>query len=258
MNFFLKKNTLGPVMAVFLAAALAHADKAWDQYLGLSKDQRVQYKNAEQSRKSIIDPARQDKESATQNLVSQVLANAGDAAVGPILGQITGDTKTIDGAEEMFWRSVSGFLASPQVAKIFLKWHQPKYPAASPAPPAPKPAGARLPKLDWNSYFGFNKDLQDQLKSADQAKNAEMKSDRNNQEAYLEQLDQQVQGNAGDSAIQITLTSLFSALESEHHAEQNYWGTTLPGFLTPTQVAKLYLHRHSGKIPFNPPGLSSR
>ncbi len=240
------------VAFLLLTVSLSHADKAWDQYLALNPSQRVQYKGAEQSRKGAIDPAKQDKDGATQTLMSQVLANAGDSSVLGTTSQILGDIKTIDGAEEVFWRSISGFLAPTQVAKIFLKWHQPKNaqaPPAAPKMPMPNPA----PKFDWNGYFGFTKDLQTQLKAADQAKNTQMKTDRDNQESSLGQLAQQVQSNAGDGPIQMTLTSIFSIIEDEHHVEQAFWGTTLPGFLSPTQLAKLYLHRHAPKGGFNPP-----
>lgn len=230
----------------------AHADKAWEQSLGLNPSQKMQLKAADQTRNGVVKPAQSDRDSATQTLISQVLANAGDTTLQPILSQVLGDIKTIDGAEENFWQSISGSLTATQVAKIYLKRHPPKAPANNPpsAPPAPgpKPAG-----FNWGQYFGLGKDIQTQLKTADQARNSQMKTTREEQESAVAQLYQLVQSNAPDASLQPTLTTLFNDLHTEHVTEQAFWGTTLPSFLTPTQMAKIYLHRHTPKGSFNPP-----
>ena len=138
------------------------------------------------------------------------------------------------------------------MAKIYLKRHPPKNLSQTPPTTAHKPPNTQ-PPYNWNAYFGLAKDLQSQLKAADQNKNAQMKTARDEKEAAIAQLNQLVQSNAVDASIQPTLTTLFSDIRTEHTTEQAFWGTTLPGFLNPTQVAKLYLHRHAPKGGFNPP-----
>ena len=238
--------------AVLLTGSFSYADKAWIQYLGLSKSQIIDLKNAEEARKGIVQPEKQEQEVATQNLMNRVLANAGDSVVQPLLSQILGEIKTIDGAEENYWQTLMGALNPTQVAKIYLKGHPPKNPStASPAAvnPIPNPA----PRYDWNAYFGFTSVQQTQFKTTDQAKNNQMKSSRDEKEAATQQLAQLVNSNAPDGSIQPTLGTLFTDIQTEHQTEQAFWGTTLPGILNPTQMAKLYLHRHTPKGVFNPP-----
>jgi F0F1-type ATP synthase membrane subunit b/b' len=240
---------------LFLAGpSLSYADKAWDQYLGLSPQQHQQLKAAEQSKKNIVDPARQDKDQAIQNLIAQVLANAGDFAVKPILNQVLTDQQTIDNMDDTFWSSIQSYLSPTQVAKIFLKGHPPKNPSMNTPPPSnPNPPGPHQPKPSWNAYFGFSKDQESQLKADDGVKNASLKSIRAEKDAAIEQLRQLVQSNAADAAIQPTLTTLFKDTQTDHQTDETFWGSTLPGFLNPTQMAELYLHRHAPKGSFNPP-----
>ncbi len=240
------------LMAVFLTASFSYADKAWIQYLKLSKTQVLDLKNADKTRKSTVQPEKQEQEAATQSLMNQVLANAGDAVLQPLLTQILGEIKTIDSAEENYWQTLMGALNPTQVAKIYLKNHPPKdLSEASPAAGNLKPNSA--PHYDWNAYFGLTPDQQTQLKGADQAKNNQMKSTRDEKEAAVEQLSQLVQSDAPDSSIQPTLGTLFTDIQTEHQADQAFWNATLPGFLTPNQMAKLYLHRRTPKGTFNPP-----
>ena len=251
----MKSRSILTAVAGFILAlvwsAPCHADKAWDQYLNLDPNQKAQYKPAEQNRKRTVDGTKKDREATTDNLAAQVLANSGDAAVQPVYSQVMGENKTINDADEAFWRTISGFLAPTQVAKIFLKWHKPKEPGnpttAKQGMPNPAPA------FNWNDYFGLNKDQLAQLKAADKARGETMRTDKENFGASLTQLDQQVQSNGGDSAIQMTLTTLFSTMENQHRTEEDFWATNLPGFMSATQVAKIYLHRHPPKSGFNPP-----
>lgn len=247
----LRPVTFGFAVAVLLTASSSYADKAWDQYLGLNPAQKSQLKAADEAKKSEDNPAKQDKDSTIQNLMSQVLANAGDPAVTPLLSQVLGDIKTINGAEDTFWSAIRGFLTPTQTAKIYLKRHQPKNPPQ--APPSIPNQGNAQPKYNWNAYFGFSKDMQSQLKAADQAKNTQMKSLKEEKEGVLSQINQLVQTTAPDSAIQPPLGTLFADIQAEHTAEQTYWETTLTGFLNPTQEAKLFLRRHAPKGTFNPP-----
>lgn len=239
--------------AVLLSvASLSYADKAWDQYVGFTKAQHQQWGASNKSKEAIVKPARQDKDASTQSLIGQVLANGGDSVVQPILNRILSDIQTMDNAEDTFWQTVQGFLTSTQVAKVYLKWHQPKPPAApsnNPKPSNPNPQ----PPYNWNAYFGFTPDQASQLKGADQAKNTSLKPVRDEKDSALSQLAQLVQSNAADSAIKPTLNTLFADIQGEHQTEQTYWGTTLPGFLSSTQMAKLYLHRHAPQGTFNPP-----
>jgi hypothetical protein len=240
----------GMGIVIFWGISPALADKAWDTYLGLNPTQRGQLKMAGKTRGNMAKPAREDKDAATQTLMTQVLANAGDSTLQPILTQILGDIKTMDGAEDSFWQAIQSFLSPTQVAKIFLKGHPPKNTAQN--PPPPKPANPQ-PPFNWNAYFGFTKDQQIQLKAADQQKNTQVKPTQEEKEAAIQQLSQLVQTNAPDTSIQPTLTTLFNDIETEYAANQAFWGTTLPGFLSPTQMAKLYLHRHPPQGGFHPP-----
>ncbi len=257
MNLRLQIAPMALMAAAFLTASLSYADdKAWVQYLKLSKTQMMELRNANQTRKGTVQPERQEQEVATQSLMNQVLANAGDSAVQPILNQILGKIKTIDGADENYWQSLMGALNPAQVAKIYLKDHPPKNPSAAastPVAPIPNPA----PPYNWNAYFGLTQDQQTKLKAADQDKNSQMKSNRDEKEAAVEQLDQLVNSNAPDGSIQPTLETLFADIQIEHQGNQAFWGTTLPGFLSSTQMAKLYLHRHTPKGVFNPPAVLS-
>lgn len=239
-----------PMAFLLMAAKISYADRAWDLYLALTPPQHQQLKASNESKKKIVDPARLDKDSATQNLITQVLNNAGDTVVQPILNQILSDSQTIDNTEDTYWQSLQGFLTPTQVAKIFLKGHPPKNPSMVP-PPSPQGNPAK-PKFNWNAYFGLNGATEAQLKAADNAKNAALKSVRDEKEAAIDQLRQLVQSNAADSAIQPTLATLFKDIQTEHQTDETFWGATLPGFLNPTQMARLYLHRHAPKGSFNP------
>lgn len=225
------------------------ADKAWDQYLGLNPSQKAQLKAVNEKRKQPLQIVRQDKDDATQTMVTQVKANAGDNALRATLQQILDDIQVIDKADEDYWSALSGFLTARQVAKIYLKGHTPK---STLAPSAQHPGNSKPPFIKWNEYFGLSKPQSVQLKAADQARNNQMKPTREEQEAAVEQLNQLVQSDAADKAIQLTLTTLFNDIHTEHQTEQTFWGTTLPGFLAPTQMAKLYLHRHPPKGGFTP------
>lgn len=228
------------------------ADPAWDQYLGLNPSQKAQLKDVNQKRKQPMEIVRQDKDDATQTMVTQVKANAGDNALQATLKQVLDDIQVIDKADEDYWAAISGFLAPTQVAKIYLKGHPPKNPSA----PGPQHPANPQPHINWNAFFGLSRPQAQQLKAADQARNSQMKPTREEQEAAVEQLNQLVQSGAADNAFQATLqptlTTLFNDLHTEHQAEQDFWGTTLPGFLAPTQMAKLYLHRHPPKGGFQP------
>ncbi len=247
----MKKTSLAGLLFLssFLAfgTAPAQADQGWDQYLALNPDQKAQLKAANEKRKGPLEIVRQDKDQATQDLANQVLANAGDAVLQPLLNQVLDDMQVIDKSDDTYWSSLLNFLTPTQVAKLYLKGHQPK----NPGPAAPHPPGPH-PSFKWDAYFGFNPVTAQQFKAADQARNAQMKNAREDQEAAIEQLNQLVQSNAADSAIQPTLTTLFNAIQTEHQTEQSFWGATLPGFLSPTQMAKLYLHRHPPKGGFTP------
>jgi hypothetical protein len=168
------------------------------------------------------------------------------------LNQILSDNKTINATEDLFWTSVGAFLTPTQVAKLYLKGHHPKNQTPSPQMSAPKPTNSQ-PLYNWNAYFGFSKEVQAQLKAADQNRNGQMKTAREERDAALVQLNQLVQSNAADPAILGVLKTIFSDEKNEHATEQAFWETTLPGFLNPTQMAKLYLHRHASKGGFNPP-----
>lgn len=249
----LRKTSLWVTTIALFSASHCLAEQASDRYLGLNPGQKAQLKSANQAKNDAVKPSKTDKDTVTQNLMSQVLANAGDPALQPLLTQIQGDIQTIDGAEENYWQTLGGFLTPTQVAKIYLKSHPPKNPAQT---PPQKPANPQM-SFNWNAYFGLGKDLKSQLKAADQQRSAQAKTTREEMETAVDQLNQLVQSNAADSAIQPTLSTILTDLHSQHSLEQTFWGATLPGFLSPTQTAKLYLHRHPPQGGFNPPAPST-
>ncbi len=164
----------------------ASADPAWDQYLALKPDQKAQLKAANEKRKGPLDIVRQDKDDATQNLVTQVKANAGDAVILPVLNQVLDDIQVIDHADETYWPTLSGFLTPTQVAKIYLKGHPPRSTIA-PAVQHPNNPNPH-PSFKWDAYFGLSQPVAIQFKAADQARNKQMKNLREDQEAAVEQL----------------------------------------------------------------------
>ncbi len=225
------------------------ADPAWDQYLGLNPGQKAQLKVTNEKRKQPLQIVRQDKDDALQTMVNQVKSSAGDTALQATLRQVLDDVQVLDKADEDYWAAISGFLTPTQVAKVYLKGHPPK---STIAPAVQRPNNPNPPFRKWEAYFGLDRAQSSQLKAADQARNSQMKPTREEQEAAMEQLNQLLQSGASDTALQPTLTTLFNDLHTEHQTEQAFWGTTLPGFLAPTQMAKLYLHRHPPKGGFTP------
>jgi hypothetical protein len=234
-------------LLIFLPASLALADQTFIHSLGLTAPQAAQLKTAQQTKKTTLDPAKIDRDSSTQNLAGQVLANAGDSTVQPVLNQILNDTQTIDSADDSYWQNLTSFLTPTAAAKLYLKDHHPKNQNPSPNPGAPKP------HYDWTAYFGLTPTLQAQFKTADEARSASVKPAQENADSYLAQLSQQVQGNAEDSVILGSLSLILSNVQTIHQTEEAFWAATLPGFLSPTQEAKIYLHRHPPKGGFTPP-----
>ncbi len=251
MNFSRKKVTL--IAAVLgLTASLSFADRAWDQYLNLNPIQKQQLNGDNKTKSNTVKPARADRDAATQTLITQILGNAGDSAIQPLLTQIFADTNTIDSSEDSYWPTISQFLSPTQVAKIFLKNHQPQNPPPAPAQPAMHP-----PKYNWTAYFGLTSTQQTQYKTDDQEKGTAEKELKASTNSLITQLNQQVQSNAGDGPIQPTLNQIFGNLQNQQQTELTFWTGTLPAFLTPTQIAKIYLHRHAPKGTFNPPPVSA-
>ncbi|SRR5579871_5723680 len=244
---FMLLGVLGVIAAT--GTAPGWADPAWDQYLGLNPSQKAQLKGVNEKRKQPLQIVRQDKDDATQNMVGQVKANAGADALLATLKQVLDDIQVLDKADEDYWAAISGFLTPTQVAKVYLKGHPPR---STIAPSVQHPNNPNPPFVKWNEYFGLSKPQSIQLKAADQARNNQMKPLKEEQEAAVEQLNQLVQSNAADAALQPTLTTLFNDLHTEHQVEQSFWGTTLAGFLAPLQMAKIYLHRHPPKAGFTP------
>jgi hypothetical protein len=148
-------------------------------------------------------------------------------------------------ADDDYWKNLQSFLAPSQVAKIYLKFHPDVPPVA---------ARARTKdKVNWAAYIGLTPAQLKQLKSANSQWMGQMKGKVSERTSAYQRLEKAVQSGAPDAEIQPILNALLAAVREKHQIDQDYYAKDLPGFLSPTQVAKLYLHRRPPKEGFIPP-----
>jgi hypothetical protein len=240
----LNRTSLAAVLAWGLAS-FAFAGPTWYQSLGLTKDQKIQFRKCNRVKSAAIKQAYSDKEGNSEYLARQVLSNSGDEALQPTLGQVLASLQTMEGADDDYWRNLQSFLAPSQVAKIYLKFHPDVPPAAAPSRPKDK--------VNWVSYIGLTPAQIKQLKSANIQWMVQMKEKVSERTSAYLQLEKAVQTGAPDAQIQPILNALLATVREKHRIEQDYYGKDLPAFLGPTQVAKLYLRRRPPKTGFNPP-----
>lgn len=236
----------GAVLGLALSvASCAFAGPTWYQSLGLTKDQGRQLRGSNQAKSATIKQAFQDKEGNTGHLAKLVLSNAGDTAIQPVLGQVLSSLQTMEKADDDYWRSLQSFLAQSQVAKIYLKFHPNVPPVAARARPKDK--------VNWVAYIGLTPAQLKQLKSTNSQWMGQMKEKVSERTSAYQKLEKAVQSGAPDAEIQPILNTLLATVVEKHQVDQDYYGKDLPGFLSPTQVAKLYLHRRPPKEGFIPP-----
>jgi len=99
---------------------------------------------------------------------------------------------------------------------------------------------------DWKTYFGATKEQQQKLDTANKAKSTTAKALRDQEDATIEQLRQKVEANAPDADLTTIFNTVKSTTKSIQKAENDFWDT-IEGFLSPTQVAKLFLKSHPPK-----------
>lgn len=227
------------------AAACAFAGPTWYQSLGLTKDQGRQLRGSNRAKSATLRQAYRDKEGNTEYLAKQVLSGAGDTALQPVLVRVLSSLQAMEKADDDYWKNLQSFLSPGQVAKIYLKFHPHVPPVAAPARPRDG--------VNWVSYIALTPAQIKQLKSTNSQWMGQMKGRVSERTATYQQLENAVQAGAPDSEIQPVLKALLAAVREKHQADQDYYGKDLPGFLNPTQVAKLYLHRRPPKEGFNPP-----
>lgn len=104
-------------------------------------------------------------------------------------------------------------------------------------PPAGGPGGMQG---QWPQKLGLSQEQEQKLQTVMQAHRTAMENLRLQRRQGLEKLRDQVQANAGDSDIQVTLSQLTS-VEKAIQAENDHLNRTLSGFLTPKQRAQMLL-----------------
>lgn len=240
----LDRTRLAAALAWALAS-FAFAGLTWYQSLGLTKDQEIRLRKCNQAKSTSIKQAYSDREGNSEYLAKQVLSNTGDATLQPTLGQVLFSLQAMEKADDDYWKELQSFLSPNQVARIYLKFH----PDVPPVVPPARPKDG----INWSAYIGLTPAQFKQLKSVNSQWMTQMKAKAAERNAGLQQLEKAVGAGDSDNQIQPLLTSLLSSVEERHRIDQEYYGKDLPAFLSPTQVAKLYLHRRPPKTGFNPP-----
>jgi hypothetical protein len=248
-----RERGLGMALLFLLSVApQAFADPNWDQSLGLTKDQLKELKGFNKTKSDILHQAQQDREGSTEALMKQVLAGDGESAVQATLGQVLFDVKAMEKAEEDYWNNLQAFLSPAQAAQIYLKIHPP-LPGPEATPKGSKASVHPKDNFRWGAYIGLDANLLGQLRSANLQWSGQMKEKKEEKASAAGRLEKLIQAKGPDSDIQANLKALLAAVQAQHEIDQDYWEKALPGFLSPTQVAKLYLHRLPPKEGFHPP-----
>jgi hypothetical protein len=232
------------LFTVFLVSG-ALAGPSWYQSLGLTKDQGKQLRGFNQAKSATIKQAFQEKEGNTVNLAHLVLSGAGDADLQPALGQVLSNLQTMVEADDNYWKNLQSFLTPGQVAKIYLKTH----PDAAPVTPPARPKDG----VNWAAYVGLTPAQYKQLKDTNVQWMGRMKAKVSDRVSTLKQLEASIQNGAPDAQVLPLLNTLLATVQGKHQTELDYYEKDLPAFLSPTQVAKLYLHRRPPKEGFSPP-----
>jgi hypothetical protein len=141
---------------------------------------------------------------------------------------------------------------------VFLKSHPPKNPSPAPTPapvkpqtpPAQQNAAAQsanvMSEKDWKAYIALTPDQHDKLNAANKAKGTTLNPLRTNRDNDIEALRSKVNAHSPDADIQAAFSAVKSDIKAISDAENGFWDT-VAAFLSPLQVAKLFLKGHPKK-----------
>lgn len=117
-----------------------------------------------------------------------------------------------------------------------------------PARPVPPPQTVQpvSPAQDVKDSLGMTKAMRERLNAVNKNKSANVKSLRDAQNTAIEDLRSKVDANAADADIAAVFSGIKAGMKSIRDAEIGYWDS-LAVFLTPTQIAKIFLRSHPPK-----------
>jgi hypothetical protein len=252
-----------PVQPVVTSQPVVPAPETKDS-LGMTKAMHERLNAVNKNKSATVKQLREGLNAAIEDLRARVDAKGADNDISVSFSTVKKDMKSIESTEFFYWDSLAAFLTPPQVAAVFLKSHPPKNP--SPAPQAPAPAAVKpqtppvqtaatqpapiMTEKDWKAYIALNPDQQDKLNAANKAKGTTLGPLRTNRDNDIETLRSKVNAHAPnahpDADILATFSTVKSDMKSISDTENGFWDT-VAAFLSPTQVAKLFLKGHPKK-----------
>jgi hypothetical protein len=93
----------------------------WKMYFGLAKEQQAKFDAANKAKSTTLKPLRENQDGAIEALRQKVDANAPDPDIAATFNSVKADILAIQGTENAYWDTLSGFLTPTQQAKLFLK-----------------------------------------------------------------------------------------------------------------------------------------
>ena len=231
--------------------AVAPAQDTRDS-LGMTKAMRDRLNAVNKNKSATVKQLRDGMNAAIEDLRGKVDAKASDNDIAASFSTIKTDMKSVESVDLFYWDSLAAFLTPPQVAAVFLKSHPPKNPSPTPAPapvkpqtPPAQPANVMSEK-EWKAYIALAPDQQDKLNAANKAKGTTLNPLRTNRDNDIETLRSNVNAHSSDTDILAAFSAVKSDIKAVSDAENGFWDT-VAAFLSPLQVAKLFLKGHPKK-----------
>jgi hypothetical protein len=103
-----------------------------------------------------------------------------------------------------------------------------------------------MSEKDWKAYIALAPDQQDKLNAANKAKGTTLNPLRTNRDNDIETLRSNVNAHSSDTDILAAFSAVKSDIKAVSDAENGFWDT-VAAFLSPLQVAKLFLKGHPKK-----------
>ena len=237
--------------------AVAPAQDTRDS-LGMTKAMRDRLNAVNKNKSATVKQLRDGLNTAIEDLRGKVDTKAPDNDITASFSTIKTDMKSVESVDLFYWDSLAAFLTPPQVAALFLKSHPPKNPSSSPSPapvkpqtpPAQQNATAQstnvMSEKDWKVYIALTLDQQDKLNAANKAKGTTLNPLRTTRDNDIETLRSKVNAHSSDADIQSAFSTVKSDITAISDAENGFWDT-VAAFLSPLQVAKLFLKGHPKK-----------
>jgi hypothetical protein len=237
--------------------AVAPAQDTRDS-LGMTKAMHGKLNAVNKNKSATVKQLRDGLNASIEDLRGKVDAKAPDNDITASFSTIKTDMKSVESVELFYWDSLAAFLTPPQVAAVFLKSHPPKNPSPAPTPapvkpqtpPAQQNAAAQsanvMSEKDWKAYIALTPDQHDKLNAANKAKGTTLNPLRTNRDNDIEALRSKVNAHSPDADIQAAFSAVKSDIKAISDAENGFWDT-VAAFLSPLQVAKLFLKGHPKK-----------